>query len=86
MLKHVDFLASNVPGFGDTVYVGGARLEAFYPFGPPIGSAANITLMSYRGTCHIGVNTDAGAVPDPDCFLDCVTQGFDEVVAARLTA
>jgi diacylglycerol O-acyltransferase len=81
MLKHVDFLASNVPGFGGTVYLGGARMEAFYPFGPPIGSAANITLMSYRGTCHIGVNTDQGAVPDPDVFLGCLAAGFAEVGA-----
>ena len=68
MLKHVDFLASNVPGFDAAVYVGGARLEAFYPFGPTLGSAANVTLMSYRGTCNIGINTDAGAVPDPEVF------------------
>jgi diacylglycerol O-acyltransferase len=82
MLKHVDFLASNVPGFGGAVYLGGARMEAFYPFGPPIGSAANVTLMSYRDTCHIGLNTDEGAVPDPDVFLACLAEGFDEVTAA----
>jgi diacylglycerol O-acyltransferase len=81
MLKHVDFLASNVPGFGGAIFIGGARVEAFYPFGPPIGSAANITLMSYCGTCHIGLNTDVGAVPDPEVLLGCLEQGFDEVVA-----
>lgn len=81
MLRHVDFLASNVPGFGDDVFVGGALVEAFYPFGPTIGAAANITLMSYRDTCNIGVNTDAGAVPDPDTFVDCLVEGFDEVLA-----
>lgn len=80
MLKHVDFLASNVPGFGDSVYVGGAELLGFYPFGPTIGSAANITLMSYRGVCHLGVNTDAGAVPDPELFVQCLVEGFSEVL------
>jgi diacylglycerol O-acyltransferase len=80
MLKHVDFLASNVPGFGDTIYVGGAPLAAFYAFGPTLGSAANITLMSYRDTCHVGVNTDVGAVPDPDLFMQCLREGFDEVL------
>ena len=64
MLKHVDLLASNVPGFPSEIFVGGARMDAFYPFGPTLGSAANITLMSYAGTCHIGINTDVGAVPD----------------------
>lgn len=81
MLKHVDFLASNVPGFPDAVYVGGARVEGFYAFGPTIGSAANITLMSYCATCNIGVNTDVGAVPDPEVFLECLTKGFEEVLA-----
>ncbi len=80
MLKHVDFLASNVPGFSDPVYTGGAELIGFYPFGPTLGSSANITLMSYRGTCHIGVNTDVGAVPDPDAFLECLREGFEEVL------
>jgi diacylglycerol O-acyltransferase len=80
MLKHVDFLASNVPGFGDTVYVGGAELSAFYAFGPTLGSAANITLMSYRDRCYIGVNTDVGAVPDSDLFMSCLREGFEEVL------
>lgn len=81
MLKHIDLLASNVPGFSDEVFVAGARLEAFYPFGPTLGSSANVTLMSYAGTCNIGVNTDAGAVPDPSLLTACLREGFDEVLA-----
>jgi len=81
MLKHVDFLASNVPGFSDPIWIGGARLLAFFPFGPTLGSAANITLMSYEDTCHIGVNTDTGAVPDPRLFLESLRDGFEEVLA-----
>ncbi len=86
MLKHVDFLASNVPGFPTPVYVGGARIEGFHAFGPTIGASANITLMSHRGTCHLGVTTDNGAVPDADAFLDCLREGFDEVVASAGTS
>jgi hypothetical protein len=37
--------------------------------------------MSYRDTCNIGVTTDAGAVPDPDVFVRCLTEGFEEVLA-----
>jgi WS/DGAT/MGAT family acyltransferase len=81
MLKHVDVLASNVPGFPVPVYVAGARVEGFYACGPTIGSSANITLMSYAGTCCVGVTLDAGAVPDPDVFVDCLREGFDEVLA-----
>jgi diacylglycerol O-acyltransferase / wax synthase len=80
MLKHVDVLASNVPGFSLPVYVAGARVEAFYPLGPTIGASANLTLMSYDGTCCVGVTTDAGAIPDPDLFLTCLREGFDEVL------
>jgi diacylglycerol O-acyltransferase / wax synthase len=81
MLKHVDFLASNVPGLDQPVWLGGARMLAFYPFGPTIGAATNITLMSYDGNCCIGVNMDAGAVRDPGVFMECLGEGFDEVLA-----
>lgn len=81
MLRHVDLLASNVPGFDFPVYVAGAKMEAFYPFGATLGSAANITLMSYRGVCNIGIDTDGGAVPDPDVFAASLRAGFHEVLA-----
>lgn len=79
MLRNVDLLTSNVPGFPDQVWVGGAALESFHVFGATLGSAANVTLMSYRGTCHIGVNVDTGAVRDPDRFRECLEEGFAEV-------
>jgi len=81
MLKHVDFLASNVPGLPTTVWLAGAELEGFYAFGPTLGASANVTLMSYGDTCCIGVNVDTGAVTQPDLFLECLAAGFDEVLA-----
>ena len=81
MLKHVDLLASNVPGFPAEVFMGGAALESFHVFGATLGSAANITLMSYNGTCNIGLSTDSGAVTDPDAFRTSMIEGFDEVIA-----
>lgn len=81
MLKHVDFLASNVPGFGAEIYVAGARVDAFYPFGPTLGSAVNFTLMSHGTTCNVGINTDAGAVPDPEVLVDAVRESFAEILA-----
>ena len=80
MLKHIDFLASNVPGVPVPFYLAGAKVEEFYGFGPTIGTALNITLMSYCGTCHVGVNIDTGAIPDPDVLMDCLRAGFDEVL------
>ncbi|MEZ5186217.1 MAG: wax ester/triacylglycerol synthase family O-acyltransferase [Candidatus Nanopelagicales bacterium] len=81
MLKHIDFLASNVPGLPVPLYLTGARVTHFYGFGPTIGAALNITLMSYCGRCYVSYNIDTGAVPDPDEMMDCMREGFDEVLA-----
>ena len=80
MLKHVDFLASNVPGIDDPVYLAGARVVQWYAFGPTIGAALNATLVSYDGTCYVGVNVDTGAIPDSAAMLGCLREGFDEVM------
>jgi diacylglycerol O-acyltransferase / wax synthase len=80
MLKHVDFVASNVAGLTMPLYIGRARLERFYAFGPTIGAAVNITLLSYCGSCGIGVNTDTAAVPDPQVLMDCLREGFEEIL------
>jgi diacylglycerol O-acyltransferase / wax synthase len=81
MLKHVDFLASDVPGFPDPVYVAGAEVTGFYAFGPTIGASANVTLMSYAGTANIGVTTDAAAVRMAPLFHESLWEGFEEVLA-----
>jgi hypothetical protein len=46
------------------------------------GAAANITLMSYLDEAQIGVNFDPAAVRDPDVFIECLRDGFTEVVKA----
>ena len=84
MLKHVDLLASNVPGFDRRVFIAGARLEQFFAFGPTLGAAANITLMSYVDRCFIGVNVDTRAVPDDERFLQCLRDGFEELLALEV--
>jgi WS/DGAT/MGAT family acyltransferase len=80
MIKRVDLLASNVPGLRTPVYLAGARITGYYPFGPTLGSALNVTLMSYVGTCSIGINADTAAVPDLDVLVRCLHAGFDEVL------
>jgi len=81
MLKHVDFLASNVPGIPVPIYLAGAPVERFYGYGPTIGAAVNLTLVSYCDTSFVGVNIDTGAVPDTDVMLDCLREGFDDVLS-----
>jgi len=80
MLKHVDFLASDVPGVPVDLYLAGARVTGYYAFGPTTGAALNVTLLSYCGTCCVGVNVDTAAVPDAGVLVDCLRQGFDEVL------
>ena len=81
ILKHADFLASNVPGMPVPVYVTGSKVTGFFVFGPTVGSALNTTLFSYAGRCHIGINIDTAAVPDPDLMLACLREGFAEITA-----
>lgn len=81
MLKRVDFLASDVIGLPTTVYLAGAKMTAYVAFGPTMGCAANLTMMSYSGTCYVGINLDASAIPDPSVFIACLRAGFDEVLA-----
>ncbi len=86
VLRHVDFLASDVPGIPIPVYLGGAAVRMQYPFGPTIGAGVNVTLMTYAGTCAMGVNVDTGAIPDPEAFHRCLIEGFEEVLALAAPA
>jgi WS/DGAT/MGAT family acyltransferase len=81
MLKGVDITTSNVPGPPFAVFMAGARVEEFYAFGPLAGAAINITLFSYDGTVHLGVNSDRAAVGDHDLFARCLRAAIDDAVA-----
>jgi hypothetical protein len=81
LLKHVDFLASNVTGPLVPVYLAGGKITGLCAFGPTIGASLNTTLVSYAGTCHIGINIDTTAAPDPDVLLACLQESLAEVTA-----
>lgn len=86
ILRHVDFLASDVPGIPIPVFLGGAAVRMQYPFGPTIGAGVNVTLMTYADTCAMGINVDTGAIPDPEVFHRCLVDGFEEVLALAAPA
>jgi len=81
MLRGIDFVTSNVPGPPIPVYLGGARLERQIAFGPMTGAATNITVLSYVDELNIGVNTDPRAVEHPKLFMECLHEGFEEIIA-----
>ena len=58
ILRHVDFLCSDVPGIPVPVFLGGARVVTQYAFGPTIGSARNVTLLTYVDVCTLGIDVD----------------------------
>ncbi|MGF2953467.1 wax ester/triacylglycerol synthase domain-containing protein [Mycobacterium sp. THU-M116] len=81
VLRHVDFLASDVPGVPVPVFLGGAAVRAQYAFGPTIGSSVNVTLFTYVDTCALGINVDTAAIPDYDVFHDAIVDSFDELLS-----
>ena len=81
MLKGVDITTSNVPGPPFPVFMAGARDEQFYAFGPLAGAAINITLFSYDGGVHLGVNSDRAAVADHELFVQCLRDALDATMS-----
>lgn len=81
MTTSIDFVTSNVPGPRRPTYTSGAQIEQMFPFGPPAGAAVNITLFSYNGQCHIGINADRAAVTEPELLCECIQKSFGEVLA-----
>jgi hypothetical protein len=78
---NLDLQASNVAGLPWEAYIAGAKIERMLPFGPVPGCALMVTLLSYAGTCCIGVNMDAAAVTEPELLMSCLQDGLDEVLA-----
>lgn len=81
MMKALDLVTSNVPGPSFSVYMSGARIERMFPFGPPAGAAVNITLFSYDGVAHVGINADRAAVGDCARLRYHLEQGFADVLS-----
>jgi len=81
MLKAIDFVATNVPGLPNRVFLAGAEVTREYAFAPPSGAALSFALLSHGAQCCIGVNIDTTAVPDADDLVACVREGFDDVLS-----
>jgi hypothetical protein len=75
-----DLQASNMGGVGRTLYMAGAKVLRLYVVGPRPGIAAMATMLSYDGTCCIGVNLDPDAITEVSEFFGCLQEGFDEVL------
>jgi WS/DGAT/MGAT family acyltransferase len=77
--RSIDIQASNVRGLERPAYLAGARVLRTYPFGAAPGPAVMVTLMSFEGTCCIGVTVNAAAVPDHEVLVRCLEEGLTEI-------
>ena len=77
----VDFGTSNVKGSPIPIYAGGAKVIGTYPIGPTIGTAFNLTLLSYRKKLEMGLNVDSKAVADPDLLGELLGDSVRDFVA-----
>jgi diacylglycerol O-acyltransferase len=75
-----DVQISNIPGPPMPLFIAGSEIVAQYPFGPLPGPAMMVTMMSYAGTCYVGINYDPMSVTHEDEFRAALVAGFDEVV------
>lgn len=80
-LIRIDVAASQVRGLLDPTFLAGAQIMRSYGFGPKVGLAAFIGMVTHLDTCCVTIHSDPAAVTDPDLLVSCLRQGFDEVIA-----
>ena len=61
-------------------FLAGAGIEAQIAFGPLSGAGVSIMSTTYGDQVNLGVAVDPAAVPDADVLLDCLRDGYDEVL------
>jgi hypothetical protein len=42
-----------------------------------------ITLVTHGATCCIGMNLDGGAITEPERFVRCMRESFDEIISLK---
>jgi hypothetical protein len=65
------------------VFIAGAQATHVYPFAPAPGVPAMITLVTHGATCCIGMNLDSGAITEPERFVRCMRESFEEIISLK---
>ena len=61
---------TNVPGPSERVYLAGTPMEGVLVWAPTSGSVSmSVSIFSYAGKVTVGLQVDAGLVPDPEQIL-----------------
>ena len=78
-------VASNVPGPGSTVYVGGSRIAQLMFWVPQSGGIGlGVSVLSYDGQVQFGLIADRKRVADPALLAARFTHEFEATVLAVL--
>lgn len=71
---------TNVPGPQKQLYMAGNPLREILGWVPQSGKLGlGISILSYNNKIQVGVNTDAGLVPDPDKIIQFFCEEFEEL-------
>ena len=76
----LDFATSNLRAAPFTLYVAGAEITQMYPVGPLVGTAFNLTALSYDGILYLGLFVDPTAVHAPAELRDDLAAAYRELL------
>ena len=72
---------TNVPGPPIPLYLAGKKIDQIMFWVPQAGRVAlGISILSYAGNVYLGVNTDAGLIPNPDAIIDGFYTEFEALL------
>ena len=78
-----NLLISNVRGPEETLYLNGARLEAFFPVSTLIVAVGlNVTFMSYDGQIIMGFTANGSALPEIESLANYTREAFEALEKA----
>ncbi|POM27588.1 putative diacylglycerol O-acyltransferase [Actinomadura rubteroloni] len=80
-MRPLNLIVSNVPGPQFPLFLGGARVLAYYPVSlvTDLSGGLNITVFSYDGTIDVGIITCRDLVPDPSELVDHLHDALGEL-------
>lgn len=75
-------VATNVPGPRNVIYLAGAPIASMKAWVPQSGRiGVGLSFVSYNNKIGVGLNADAGVIPDPEVFLDLFTEEYQSLLA-----